>query len=95
MEILLESESPSSTAILLRGSNFGWGPIQKNHLTGQLSSLRNKIKLAVKSYTIPSSVAASSIVSELEQLADLHARGVLTSDEFDTTKNRLLNDSDR
>jgi hypothetical protein len=96
MEVLSEVESPTATTILLRGSNFGWGPIQKNHLRGQLSTLRNKIKLAIISDTTTSSEAASGgIASELEKLADLHARGVLNSDEFVAAKNRLLDNSDK
>lgn len=96
IEVLLEVESPTATSITFRGSNFGWGPIQKNHLIGQLNSLNNKIKLAVKNDATTSPVAASgSIASELNQLADLHASGVLNSDEFEAAKRRLLNDSNR
>lgn len=92
VEIVLSAESSDKTSILLQGSNFGFGPIQKNHLRGQLGSLRNKIELAVSKDRVATARSASaSIASELEKLADLHARGLLTDDEFGAAKTRLLN----
>ncbi len=48
VEIIISSSSSSSATIFLNGSIFGFGPIQKGHLQGQIGNLRNRIEIAVQ-----------------------------------------------
>ena len=48
VEIIIFSNGPSSTTIFLNGSIFGFGPIQKGHLQGQIGSLKNRIEIIMQ-----------------------------------------------
>lgn len=48
VEILLTGESSDATRVILKGSNFGFGPIQSGHLQGQVGNLRNRIELVAQ-----------------------------------------------
>jgi hypothetical protein len=81
------------TKIVLNGSIMGFGPIQSNHLKGQMGRIRNLIEncsLQIKNqYTTQN--RKESLTDELERLADLHAKGILSDEEFKNAKNKLLN----
>ena len=91
VDIILSSHNPSQTSVLLNGSVFGLGPIQKGHLQGQMGNLRNRIELAAldRSSKAPAE-ASGTLSSELEKLAKLRRDGILTDDEFHRAKQRLL-----
>jgi len=83
----------------MNGTIFGWGPIQASHLKGQMGSLKNRIEIGLsklfedqkqQAASIPIS-QSSSLITELERLANLHAKGLLTDDEFQSAKKKLLN----
>ena len=94
VDIILSSIGPSQTTILLNGSVFGVGPIQKNHLLGQMGNLRNRIELANEDrHSKAPTVAAGSLSGELEKLAALRKNGILTDEEFTKAKQRLLEKS--
>lgn len=91
VEIALALESPDRTKITLNGSIFGLGPIQSGHLKGQVGNLRNRIELVLAQSRRPTGdQPTSSLVSELEKLAELHARGSLSDEEYQQAKAQLL-----
>lgn len=91
VEIVLSSSGQSQTIVLLNGSVFGLGPIQKGHLQGQMGNLRNRIELARENQPSKAPVAAStSISAEIEKLAALCKDGILTEEEFHRAKQRLF-----
>ena len=91
VEIALTRESSDRTKVTLNGSIFGLGPIQSGHLKGQLGNLRNRIELASAESRRPTEDQPTiSFVSELEKLAELHARGNLSDAEYQHAKAQLL-----
>jgi hypothetical protein len=91
VDVVLSSPNASQTTVLLSGSVFGFGPIQKGHLQGQLGNLRNRIELIAQERSTRAPAAASVPLSvELEKLAALRKDGILTEDEFQKAKQRLL-----
>ena len=95
VEIIISSSSPSSATIFLNGSIFGFGPIQKGHLQGQIGNLRNRIEIAVQEALKHPSAEASinspgSLAEELTKLSSLHKEGILTDEEFRKAKERLI-----
>ena len=86
-------DNNGKTKILLDGSIFGFGPIQSNHLKGQMGRIRNLIE--TNSIQIISQGGlknkVDSLSNELEKLAELHSKGILSDDEFKNAKNKLLN----
>jgi hypothetical protein len=91
VEIALARESPDTTKVTLNGSIFGLGPIQSGHLKGQVGNLRNRIELvSAESRRRIGDQPTTSLVSELEKLAELHARGSLSDLEYQHAKAQLL-----
>jgi hypothetical protein len=60
IEVLLAEEGPTSTEVTLAGSIWGVGPIQKHHLEGELTNLRNAIETAVQAAPIPATEGVPS-----------------------------------
>lgn len=90
-ELSLSSVSSDKTRVSINASNFGWGRLQKNHLKGQVGNLRNKVAVAASKPDSSAPVQRNAdLSSELEKLADLHARGLLSEEEFRVAKARLL-----
>lgn len=91
VEIVLSPVDESQTSILLKGAIFGFGPIQKSHLQGQMGNLRNRIELALKNWSEKAPHTPDRpLSSELEKLALLYKEGILTEEEFRKAKQRLL-----
>ena len=91
VEIILSSLGQSQTTVRLGGSVFGLGPIQKGHLQGQMGNLRNRIELATQERAQRTTASVgSSLSAEIEKLAALRKEGVLTEEEFQKAKQRLL-----
>jgi hypothetical protein len=53
IEVQLAEEGPASTTITLDGSIWGVGPIQKRHLQGELTRLREAIETEVQAMPSP------------------------------------------
>jgi hypothetical protein len=53
IEVLLAEEGPMSSEITLDGSIWGVGPIQKRHLQGEMTKLREAIETAVQAAPWP------------------------------------------
>jgi hypothetical protein len=91
VDIVLSSSDQSQTSILLNGSVFGLGPVQKSHLQGQMGNLRNRIELACQDLSSKAPTAVGgSLSAEIERLAALRREGILTEEEFHKAKQRLL-----
>jgi len=83
----------SRTKVFLKGSVFGFGPIQSGHLKGQMGRFRNLLEVAAKQPAQGESSpgnAPSSIGKELENLAELHSKGILSDEEFAKAKDKIL-----
>jgi len=81
------------STVRLNGSIPGVGPVQKNHLKGQLGALRNHLLVAstqALSSTQSASANGSNLSDELERLAALHESGAISAEEFAQAKTRLL-----
>jgi hypothetical protein len=91
IEIVLERQPDSTTGVRLFGSNSGWGPWQKNHVRGQVGSIRNNIELTLTQPSIADpGPTPESLSKELDRLADLHSKGAITDEEFNQAKRKLL-----
>ena len=87
-------ENGSSLKIRLNGSIAGFGPIQSNHLKGQIGNLHNRIELCLRNEAAlrrNASAPQFSIAEELDKLIKLRVRGILTEDEFQSAKEKLIN----
>jgi hypothetical protein len=96
-EVMIElTTHETGTIITMNGSIFGFGPIQSGHLEGQVGNLRNRIEVGLnkmiesKKQDQFSHQQGSSLISELERLANLHEKGALTDDEFQQAKKIVL-----
>ncbi len=85
LELAVET-ADSGSLLLVKGSNFGFGPIQSNHVKGQVGNFMNRLQLALEQPT----ASGAGLSAELEKLSGLHQQGILTDDEFAAAKNRLL-----
>jgi hypothetical protein len=90
VEIDLIPQTEDMTRIILIGSMFGFGPIVSGHLKGQVGDFRNRIQLAANKHSAPSNSFTNSLASELERLGDLKSKGVISDEEFNQAKARLL-----
>lgn len=92
VQLVVESDEPGVSTVYLDGKIFGLGPIQKGHLQGQMGNLRNRIELlATQQAPAPGGRAGGgSLSEELEKLAALKKQGLLTEEEFQQAKARLL-----
>jgi len=85
-------EIADGTLVAVKVSNFGMGPIQSSHVKGQAGAFCNQLQVILErraSATAPTQ-AAVSLSSELQNLASLRDRGVLTQAEFEAAKAKLL-----
>ena len=90
-ELVLSRKGPTTCMLHMNGSVFGLGSLQKNHLQGQMGNLRNRIELAAtEKEPKKESTAPTSMATELEKLAALRTQGLLTEEEFQKAKERLL-----
>ena len=95
IEVLLAQADESRTTVTLNGSIGGYGPIQKNHLKGEMNRLRNAIEVAA-AQTPRTEVLTNDganhgePVEQLRKLGELRDAGVLTDAEFETKKADLL-----
>jgi len=86
------SSSKIGTQIVLKGSNFGFGPVQSGHVKGQVGNIRNRIELALNKTKPPESVTqpTQDIAAQIKKLSDLRDQGILSEAEFVAAKTRIL-----
>lgn len=83
----------NETSVTLNGSIFGFGPIQSNHLNGHMNRLKNMIESEAHIITNTSNdllIKENSISEEIQKLAELLQKGLITNDEFIMAKKKLL-----
>lgn len=83
------------TGVEIFGSNFGFGPIQGNHVRGQVGSFINRLQVSLQQLlaqkaVVPPPAVGNTLITELERLVNLHNMGGLTDAEFSLAKQRLL-----
>jgi hypothetical protein len=77
----------------LDGSIIGFGPIQSNHLKGQIGRLKNIIEIfAEKEINQINKINYNnlSISEELEKLSQLLEKGIIDNDEFQKAKKKII-----
>ncbi len=77
-----------STTLKLKVSNMGFGPIQGKHCLTVANTFINAVKF--KSSENSSIESKSSDADELKKFADLKDQGIITEDEFQAKKKKLL-----
>ena len=82
------SPSPQGTNISVHASNFGIGPLQKEHVKGVVETFLSKLRLYTSETSTPR--GSSGIAEELARLAKLKEDGFLSEDEFVSAKAKLL-----
>ncbi len=97
IDIEIKSNGQEKSHLQLYGSIAGAGPIQRNHLQGQMGRFLNHLSLLVdtkssSAATSNSSTNASttSLTQEITRLKELLDQGVLTPEEFASAKAKLL-----
>lgn len=92
----------SQRKILYKGKNFGFGPIQSTHVKQQVLLVKEKFEQNLKmgnpslspvkenSSDTPNT-STMNISLELKKISDLLKNGILTEEEFENAKRRILN----
>ena len=86
-------DKETASRIDLAGSIAGLGPIQKNHLKGQMGRFLNALSLKVDTGNQPADEthpASEGLADELARLAELRGQGIIDDDEFQAAKKKLL-----
>lgn len=85
-------DQDSNTQLSFNGSIAGWGGVQSGHLKGQMGNLQNRVDLFLqKSASMQTeSESQSSLSTELTKLARLHSQGILSEQEFQNAKAKLI-----
>jgi len=94
----------SKKKIIYAGKNFGFGTIQSSHVKKQVLLVIEKIEESLKNTNVNLSPIITeknkleeinsepkSISSELKNIADLLKNGILSEEEFEKVKQRILN----
>ncbi len=86
------SPTDAGTQISIKGSNFGFGPVQSGHVKGQVGNIRNRIELVLNKPKTLESVTqpAQDIAAQIKKLSDLRDQGILSEAEFVAAKARIL-----
>lgn len=96
IDVSISPASDNACNITLDGSISGIGPIQRNHLQGQMGRFLNDLSLSVdrtkSSMDIPTAASppTASLSVEIAKLKELMNEGILTAEEFAAAKSRLL-----
>ncbi len=94
LRIEFSDDGSGATALTVAGKIGGIGPHQRGVLRRTMDSFRVTLESAAQDNVAPMSApdgaAAASVASEIERLAALRERGVLTDAEFETAKANLL-----
>ncbi len=86
-------DKETASRIDLAGSILGAGPIQKNHLKGQMGRFLNALSLKVDAGNeSPDEIhlAGEGLADELARLAELRDQAIIDDDEFRAAKKKLL-----
>jgi hypothetical protein len=89
LELTVQTDAAGSL-LLVKGTNSGIGPIQSNHVKGQVGNFINRLTLAIQAPAASPPPSHPGLSAELEKLSELREQGVLTDDEFAAAKSRIL-----
>jgi len=84
------SASGDKTKIAVNSSNFGFGPMQGGHVKGVAETFLLNVKLQLGKNQSSSPSTQSDLAGQLEKLAEMNAKGLLTDEEFAAAKAKLL-----
>ncbi len=97
IEISIKSVADDICEITLDGSIAGAGPIQRNHLKGQMGRVLNDLSLSIDQKNAQRrnrqndfDPRSPSLPEEIMRLKELMDDGTLTAEEFAAAKARLL-----
>jgi len=86
-------EVTDGTLVDVNASNLGFGPFKSNYVKGQAGAFYNQLLVVLdrrRATVQATSPAATSLSSELQNLASLRDSGVLSQAEFEAAKAKLL-----
>lgn len=84
------SESTSNTTVAVKSSNLGFGPVQGGHVKGVAETFLSNVKLQLGKAQASASSASDDLAGQLEKLAEMKAKGLLSDEEFAAAKAKLL-----
>lgn len=84
------SSGPPPTRVVMEDYMVGFGPLVSRLLNGEMGKFRSKLESIEIESSETSVQAAGTLAFEIERLAELRAQGVLTDQEFEQAKARLL-----
>lgn len=95
IDVSISTTADDSCHITLNGSISGIGPIQRNHLQGQMGRFLNDLSLSIdrsrsNAKTESTATTSASLSDEISRLKTLLDEGVLSAEEFAAAKARLL-----
>jgi len=87
IELNVRDDGPSTLIAVHAGiAALGGGGTLKE----EVSRFKNQLMVALQNQTSETSVSVTTLAQEVEKLHDLHQRGVLTKEEFEAGKRKLL-----
>lgn len=92
IDVVIQTLGVDKCRVSLFGSITGAGPIQRNHLQGQMGRFLNQLSLLTDRHSQNSAPIDNdrSFSEEIARLKKMHDEGVLTDEEFSAAKARLL-----
>lgn len=79
-----------STAVTVTGKNFSAGPVQRNAVEKEVNSFMTALHDAINEFKKDTRTNSQSTADELLKYKELLDQGVLTQEEFDNQKSKLL-----
>ena len=84
------SASDAKTTVSVKSSNFGLGPVQGGHAKGVAETFLSNVKLQLGKTQASAPSAGDDLAGQLEKLAEMKAKGLLSDEEFAAAKAKLL-----
>ena len=84
------SASGAKTTVAVNSSNFGLGPIQGGHVKGVAETFLSNVKFQLGKNQASAPSAGDDLAGQLEKLAEMKAKGLLSDEEFAAAKAKLL-----
>jgi uncharacterized 2Fe-2S/4Fe-4S cluster protein (DUF4445 family) len=83
----------AQTEIELYGKCISMGPVQLNNVKNNVSNIKNSIMAFAGNMQQQTSAAESSITDEIQKMAELYRQGIISDEEFNSFKKKLLDRS--
>jgi hypothetical protein len=94
IEIRINSNG-AQTEIELYGKCISMGPVQLNNVKNNVSNIKNSIIAFAGNMQqqIPNATAQNSISDDIQKMAELNRQGIISNEEFNSFKKKLLDRS--